>query len=107
MNENERFELHNQIVRELENTVQNRNWWLWLLIEEGAPDVKVEGLGAEIDAWLAQGDPNGGKVLDTEQPWVVGEVVFRLRALPKSPDQRGSRELFGNPFAAVAYWTGH
>jgi hypothetical protein len=32
--------------------------------------------------------------------------VFRLRALPKSLNERGSHELFGNPFAAVAYWTG-
>lgn len=106
MDDKGRFDLHRNIVTQLENKVTNRDWWLWLLIEEGEdPEVSVEGLGPEIDAWLAQGDPNGNTVLDSEE-WVEGSLVFRLRALPKSAKVRGSSDLFGNPFAAVAFWTG-
>jgi hypothetical protein len=100
------FDLHRRIVRELEQSVSNRDWWLWLTIEEEDPEAEVAGMGPEIDHWLAQCDPAGGKVVEADLPWVEGRLVFRLRALPRSSGSRGGSELFGNPFPAFAEWTG-
>ena len=60
---------------------------------------EVEATEADIGAALAS-------VAFAAQPWVVEGVEFRLRALPKGRDTRGSSELWGNPFPAVAFWTG-
>jgi hypothetical protein len=101
------FDLHRRIVTELENGVSNRNWLLWLKIEEEDHETKVAGLAPEIDTWLDGCDPDGGVTVELDGPWTEGQLVMRLRALPKPRDARGGSELFGNPYPPFAEWTGN
>jgi hypothetical protein len=104
------FQLHRRIVRELESGVNNRDWWVWIHFHvDEETDVSLVGLADEVERWLAQMNPDE-QVAQAERvrelKWTGGGIHVELKAIPRGVASRGSPELVGNPFPAVAFWTG-
>jgi hypothetical protein len=97
--------VHRQIVRELEDEVRNPGWWLWLRIDELMTGLSLSSIAEDVEQWLSSMNPDHvGRVVECE--FVESGLVFRLRALPRKAKCRGERPLVGNPFPAIAAWTG-
>jgi hypothetical protein len=98
------WDVHRQIVRELEAGVENRDWWLWLHIDESMTGASMTQIIEDVERWLSLNPDHVGRVIERE--YVERGLVFRLRAWPRKREFRGEEPLFGNPFPAIAEWTG-
>lgn len=104
------FELHRRIARALESGVVNRDWWIWISFRVDAETaVSLAGLAETVERWLGEADPDeelGQHARVRELTWPGGGIHVTLRAIPRRLASRGAVELVGNPFPAIAYWTG-
>ena len=104
---------HRATCNELERRVKNRDFWIWVRVEEEAelvagPDeadpAAWRTVAEEVERWLEELDP---QAIDADDPPArtiqLGDTLVELAATAKKPRRRGTDPLIGNLYPGMTY----
>lgn len=102
-------ELHHQLRDALNQSLSNKNFFVWINITPSGVRHGFENLGrivSGIEWWLDTLDPDA---LSGDEEILLEDAAaeVRIRALPKKPEARSRRaaQIVGNPEPVVVGWT--